>query len=138
MSKKNIMLICVAIAIIIAIVIIIWFASSSKNEESITLTIYDENFDTEKVIQIKNKKQIKELKNIFNNCSLEQDETTPYLAIKNDIKVEVEKDKFFIIQLDLDEYCYYENNETNTALTIKMPDRLFQIVNDNINKNSNG
>ena len=67
---------------------------------------------------------------------LEQDETSKYLGIKNDIKVELEDGKFFMIQANLKDYCYYENEETNQKFTIKMPDGLLQIVNENINKNS--
>ena len=77
-----------------------------------------------------------ELKEIYNNCMLEQDETSKYLGIKNDIKVELEDGKFFMIQANLKDYCYYENEETNQKFTIKMPDGLLQIVNENINKNS--
>ena len=113
--------------------------SKSKNETikgTVKIIQYGENLEETKSIEVKNKQQIKELKEIYNNCMLEQDETSKYLGIKNDIKVELEDGKFFMIQANLKDYCYYENEETNQKFTIKMPDGLLQIVNENINKNS--
>ena len=141
MNKKNIIIICSVIAIIIISIVISFsiLKSKSKNETikgTVKIIQYGENLEETKSIEVKNKQQIKELKEIYNNCMLEQDETSKYLGIKNDIKVELEDGKFFMIQANLKDYCYYENEETNQKFTIKMPDGLLQIVNENINKNS--
>ena len=114
MNKKNIIIICSVIAIIIISIVISFsiLKSKSKNETikgTVKIIQYGENLEETKSIEVKNKQQIKELKEIYNNCMLEQDETSKYLGIKNDIKVELEDGKFFMIQANLKDYCYYEN-----------------------------
>lgn len=139
MNKKNIIIICSIIVIIIISIVILFSISKSKDgttKENVKIIQYGENLEETKSVEIKNKQQIKELKAIYNNCVLDQDETSKYLGIKNDIKVELEDGKFFMIQANLKDYCYYENEEANQKLTIKMPDGLLQIVNENIDKNS--
>ena len=78
---------------------------------------------------------MKEIKEICDNPSLEQDDTTPYLAIRNDVKLDLGNEKFFMIQLDLEEYCYYEDAASNTKLVIKMPEGLLEKVNEILLKN---
>lgn len=142
MSKRNIIFICIAVAVVIVIAFVVYFAvSSNKNDstenvEKITLTKYNDNFEVEKTIEITNKKQLKELKNLCNNPSLEQDDTTPYLAIKNDVKLDLGNGKYIMIQLDLEDYCYYEDSSSNTKLVIKMPDGLLEKVNSIIADNA--
>ena len=123
MNKKNIIIICSVIAIIIISIVISFsiLKSKSKNETikgTVKIIQYGENLEETKSIEVKNKQQIKELKEIYNNCMLEQDETSKYLGIKNDIKVELEDGKFFMIQANLKDYCYYEYEETNQKFTI--------------------
>ncbi len=134
MSKKNIIFICAAVAVIIAIALIVYFVltsnNSANNTDKIVITKYNDNFEVEQTIEITNKKEMKEFKNIYENVSLEQDDTTPYLAIRNDAKVDLGNGKFFMLQLDLNKYCYYENPETNTKLVIKMPAGLLEKVNE--------
>lgn len=140
MSKKNIIFICIAAATVIVVAFVIWLTITIKNNETNTeklmLIQYNDNLDIKKTIEITNKKEIEELKNIYNNVSLEQDEKTSYIAIKNDVKLELNNGNFLIIQLDLEEYCYYENLETNTKLVIKMPNGLLEKVNEILIKNS--
>ena len=141
MNKKNIIIICSVIAIIIISAVVVFAVSKSKSKgespnESIKIIQYGENLEETKIVEIKNKKQKKELKEIYSNCVLDQDETSKYLGIRNDLKVELGEGKFFMIQTNLKDYCYYENGETNQKFIIKMPDGLLQIVNENINKNS--
>lgn len=139
MKKRNIIFICIAILVIIAVALTIYFVvrnnknSNNTATEKIILTKYDNNFEIEKTIEIKNKKQLKELKNICENPSLEQNDETPYLAIKNDVKLDLGDGKFFVIQLNLENYCYYE--DTNTKLVIKMPEGLLEKVNSILNEN---
>ena len=40
-----------------------------------------------------------------------------------------------MIQLDLPEYCYYEDADSNTKLVIKMPEGLLEKVNQILEKN---
>ena len=138
MSKRNIIFICIAVAIVIIIAFTVYFIVAStkySNTDKITLIKYDENFDVEKTIEITNKKQMKEIKELCDNPSLEQDDTTQYLAIRNDAKLDLENEKFFMIQLDLEEYCYYEDASSNTKLVIKMPEGLLEKVNEILSEN---
>ena len=141
MSKRNIIFICIAVAVIIVVAFAVYFIvkavnkSEKPDEGKIIIEKYDENFDIEKTIEITNKKQIKQLKDICENPSLEQDEETPYIAIRNDVKVDLGNGKFLMIQLGLDEYCYYEDANTQTQLVIKMPEGLLEKVNEILSEN---
>lgn len=142
MNKKTIIYIACAIILVIAIALVLYFTVFNKNtnntnsdQNKINIVAYDENFDVAKTIEITNKKQMKEIENICNNPSLEQDDMTPYLAIRNDVKVDLGNDRFFMIQLDLPEYCYYEDAASDTKLVIKMPEGLLDKVNQLISEN---
>ncbi len=141
MSKKNIIFICIAVAVIIVVAFAVYFIIKTVNEsktsddEKIIIEKYDENFNIEKIIEITNKKQIKQLKDMCENPSLEQDDETPYLAIRNDVKIDLGNGKFLMIQLGLDKYCYYEDANTDTQLVIKMPEGLLEKINDILAKN---
>lgn len=132
MNKKAIIYVSCLVALIIIIIFAIYFTTlSNKTEDSnpkIIIEKYDENFGIEKTFQIIDKKQVNEIIKICESPSLEQDDTSPYLAIRNDVKIDLGNDKFFMIQLDLPEYCYYENKDTK--LVIKMPEGLLAKVNE--------
>ena len=141
MSKRNIIFICIAVAVVIVITFAVYFIvtgtknNTTENLDKITLIKYDENFNVEKTIEITNKKQMKEIKELCDNPSLEQDDNTLYRAIRNDLKLDLGNERFFMIQLDLEEYCYYEDASSNTKLVIKMPEGLLEKVNGILLKN---
>lgn len=136
MKKKTIIYIACAIAVALIVAFTIYFIATVnkgrnvENSIKIVITKYDENFEVEKEIELTDKKQIKEMNKICENPSLEQDDTSPYLAIRNDIKLDLGNGNFFMIQEDLNEYCYYEDASSNTKLVIKMPEGLLEKVND--------
>lgn len=141
MNKKTIIYIVCAVVLVIAIALILYLTVFNKNtnntnvaQNKINIVVYDENFDVAKTIEITNRKQRKELEKICDNPSLEQDNLTPYLAIRNDVKVELGNSRFFMIQLDLPEYCYYEDINSDTKLVIKMPEGLLDKVNELISE----
>lgn len=141
MNKRTIIYIACALAIVLIIVFAIYFAvtsnksENSNSEQKIIIEKYDENFEIEKAIEITDKKQIKEINKICESPSLEQDDTSAYLAIKNDVKLDLGNKKFFMLQLDLTEYCYYEDATSNTKLVIKMPEGLLEMVNEILKQN---
>ena len=136
MKKRTIIYIACAVAIAIIIAFAIYIAITTNKSENtgvqqkIVITKYNDNFEAEKTVEITDKKQIKEINKICENPSLEQDDTSPYLAIRNDIKVDLGNGKFFMIQEDLNEYCYYEDANSNTKLVIKMPEGLLEKANE--------
>lgn len=136
MKKRTIIYIACAAAIALIIAFAVYFAinankyGNTENEQKVVITKYNDNFEVEKTVEITDKKQIKEISQICENPSLEQDDTSPYLAIKNDIKVDLGNGKFFMIQEDLNEYCYYEDANSNIRLVIKMPENLLGIINN--------
>lgn len=141
MNKKTVVYIACAVVLVIAIALILYFTVFNKNvsnpnedQNKINIIIYDENFDVAKTIEITNKKQRKEIEKICDNPSLEQDEDSPYLAIKNDLKIDFDNGRFFMIQLNLPEYCYYEDANSDTKLVIKMPEGLLDKVNELISE----
>lgn len=141
MNKKTIIYIACGVAIALIIAISIYFilvsnkSESGKTEQKITLTKYDENFDVAKTIEITNKKQMKEIEKICDNSSLEQDEEHQNYGIKNDVKLDLGNNRFFMIQLDILEYCYYEDAASGTKLIIKMPEGLLDKVNQLVSEN---
>lgn len=139
MSKRNIIFICVAVAVVIAIALIIYFvvANKSNNTSDDTKIIIEkyENSELAKTIEITDKKTMNELNTICNNISLEQDENTESLAIRNDVKLDLRNGKIFFIQLDLPEYCYMEDSSSNTKLVIKTPAGLLDSINSILNEN---
>jgi len=136
MKRRTIIYIACGVAIALIIAFAVYFAIKSnksgntESEHKIVITKYDDNFEIEKTVEIADKKQIKEINGICENPSLEQDDTSPYLAIRNDIKLVLGNGKFFMIQADLNEYCYYEDANSNVRLVIKMPQGLLDKVND--------
>lgn len=141
MNKKTVVYIACAVVLVIAIALILYFTVFNKNisntnedQNKISIIKYDENFDVAKTIEITNKKQRKEIEKICDNPSLEQDEESPYLAIKNDLKIDFGNGRFFMIQLNLPEYCYYEDASSETKLVIKMPEGLLDKVNELISE----
>ncbi len=148
MSKRKIIIICSIVAVIIVVAVAVFFITKAvvnnsnnsgakaqnetKNEdvEKIIIEIYDDDFNVERTIEITNKKQIKELKSVCENPSLEQDDMTPYLVVENDIKLDLTNGVYYIFQSDLKDYCFYNNDNTNTKLTIKMPEGLLEKVNE--------
>ncbi len=141
MKKRTIIYIACIAAVSLIIAFTVYFvikANKSENpnaEQKIIITKYDSNFEVEKTVEITDKKQIKEINKICENPSLEQDDTSTYLAIRNDIKVDLVNGKFFMIQADLNEYCYYEDVNSNTKLVIKMPEGLLEKVNNLLAEN---
>lgn len=140
MNKRTIIYICCAIAVVLVIAFAIYFIvtankSENTNEEKITIIQYGEDLNVAKTIDITNKKQLKQLKNICQNPSLEQNEETSQIGIKNDVKVDLNNGVFFMIQLNYDKYCYYEDTNTGTQLIIKMPEGLLETVNEILSEN---
>lgn len=139
MSKRNIIFICVAVAVVIAIALIIYFvvANKSNNTSDDTKIIIEkyENSELAKTIEITDKKTMNELNTICNSISLEQDENTESLAIRNDVKLDLRNGKIFFIQLDLPDYCYMEDSSSNTKLVIKTPAGLLDSINSILNEN---
>lgn len=135
MNKKTIIYIASAVGVVLIIAFAIYFVVKTNNsgnldsEQKIIITKYDDNFEVEETIEITNKKQIKEINKICEKPSLEQDDTSTYLAIRNDVKLDLGNEKFFMLQLDIPEYCYYEDANSNTKLVIKMPEGLLEKVN---------
>ena len=135
MNKKNIIIIsCAVIAVAVIIAIILVLALSSK-KGNVKIEVYDANFQLSKTIELKKSKQIKELEEICNNVSTEQDDLTPYLGIRNDIKLIFENGTYFILQKDLKEYCYYVNSKENIESAIKMPEGLYDVIKNIIDQN---
>lgn len=146
MSKRNIIFICIAIAVVIIIAFIIYFIVINNNDnsdseqniyntEKVIITKYDDNLEVEQTVEITKNSKIRELKEICDNVSLEQDDITSQLVIKKDIKVDLNNGTFFMIQSDLEDYCYIENSNSNLSLTIKMPEGLFSYVNTILQEN---
>lgn len=140
MNKKTIIYIACVIALLLVIVFVIYFAISSNktnipNRAVIKLERFDEDYNLERTIEIKKKKQIDEIKEICNNLSLEQYEELQNFGISNDVKLDLGDGKFLMIQLDLPEYCYYEDEASGTKLVIKMPEGLLEKVNQILEKN---
>ena len=136
MKKRTIIYIACTVTIALIIAFAVYFivkankSETTKGEQKIVITKFDDDFEAEKTIEITAKKQIKEINKICENPSLEQDERSPYLAIRNDIKLDLGNGAFFMIQEDLNEYCYYDNANSNTKLVIKMPEGLVEKVNE--------
>ena len=134
MKKRTIIYIACAVAVALIIAFAVYFiintnkSVNTESEQKIVITKYSDNFEVEKTIEITDKKQIEEINKICENPSLEQDDTTPYLAIRNDIKIDLGNGKFFMIQEDLNEYCYYEDASSDTKLVIKMPEGLLDMI----------
>lgn len=138
MKKRTIIYIAcgVAIALIIAFAVYFIVKSNKSNnlntEQKIVITTYKENFEIEKTIEITDKAEIKEINKICKNLSLEQDKQ---YAIRNDIKIDLGNGKFFVVQEDLTEYCYYEDTNSDIKLVIKMPQELLEKINNLLAEN---
>ena len=135
MNKKTIIYIACVVAVVLIIAFAVYFAvtanksGNSNSETKIVVEKYNENLEIEKTIETTDKTQIKEINKMLENSLLEKDDTIQNIAIKEDIKLDLENGKYLIIQLDLEEYCYYEDTSSNTKIVIKMPEGLLEKVN---------
>ncbi len=133
MSKKNIIIISsVAAFLIIAIVITLILV---LNKKTIKIEKYNDDFEVDKTIELKDKKTVRKLYKIAKEKNLTTENVSQDMGIKNDIKVIFEDGRFFIMQFDLDNYCYYENPNTDTKIFVNMPEELLNIVTNLLEEN---
>lgn len=144
MKKKLIVYISCGVALAIILAISLFFIIKSNNStgskeiygtDRVIIEKYQED-GTTKTIEITKSSEIKKLTKICDNVSLEQDETSKYLAIRNDVKVDLNNGVIFFIQLDLEDYCYIENSESSIKSVIKMPTGLLDYVKDVLKENN--
>lgn len=138
MNKKVIIYISCGIVIALILGISIYFILRNNfsnvldnvyNTKKVVVEKYEDD-GTTKAIEITKTNEIKKLTEICNNISLEQDDTSAHLAIKNDVKIDLNNGIIFFIQLDLDDYCYMENENSNINAVIKMPEGLLGYINE--------
>ena len=98
MKKNTIIYVVAGVVALIIIVLSICLAVSNNSNKSnnryatknIKIEKYNESGEVEKVVEIKKRKDINELLEICKNISLEQDETSKYLGIKTDVKIDLQ------------------------------------------------
>ena len=122
MNKKTIIIIsCIAVVVIALIVILILIKTKTK---TILLIKYNDDFQVTKTLEIKNKK-------LYKACAesaLIKDGVSQYLALEIDYKLDMQDGRYFSIQEDLNEYCYYENTKTGNKMNVKMPEGLLDYI----------
>lgn len=138
MSKKNIILIiCIAIAIAIvicALLMVLLPKNSGKQSGTVVMKIikYDENMEIKKEIDVTRDEEVKQLMEACNEERLDKGEVAQNLAIRNDIKVDLLNGTYFMIQQDVEDYCFYKNTNTNKKMIVKMPAGLIEYIDSNL------
>ena len=141
MKKRTIIYISCVVAVALIIAFAVYFiirANKSENqnvEQKIVIEKFNEDLEVEKTIETLDKTKIEEINKMLENSLSEQDNTIQNIWIKEDIKLDLGNEKHLIIQLDLEEYCYYEDANSNTKLVIKMPEGLLEKVNNILAEN---
>ena len=138
MKKNTIIYVVAGVVALIIIVISICLAVSNNSNKSnnryatknIKIEKYNESGEVEKVVEIKKRKDINELLEICKNISLEQDETSKYLGIKTDVKIDLQNGVELYLQNEIKDYCFYKTDDVNC--TIKMPEGLLDYVNNKL------
>lgn len=141
MKKKLIIYTALAVTLIAVIILTIFFITKPKksNEtnfitDKITISKY-EGYKITDTIEITDNEKLNNFTKIYNTINLEEDDQSIInLAIKNDIKVDLNNGIHFFIQLDLESYCYFEND--NSKRIIKMPDGLMDFVKSALSENN--
>lgn len=146
MNKKLVIYISCGILVAVIIGVALYFIITNNDNNKVNSDIeYDtkkviiekyENYETIKTTEVTKKKQVKELIQICDNVSLEQDEYTKELAIKKDIKIDLNNGVLFYIQLELTDYCYIEDTNSNIKAVIKMPEGLYEYVQGILQENN--
>ena len=139
MNKKTIIFISIAVGAVILIAIASFlifslFFNTNKDYKTKKATIetYDYNFELENTIEITDKNELKQLNKILNTISLDNDVVTEPIAIRNDIKLDLNNGVIFFIQKDNEEYCYIENSNKDVKQIIKFPNELMEYVKSKI------
>ena len=134
MKKNTIIYVVVGVVALIIIALSIYLAVSNNSKsnnrystKNIKIEKYNESGEVEKVVEIKKRKDINELLEICKNISLEQDETSKYLGIKTDVKIDLQNGVELYLQNEIKDYCFYKTDDVNC--TIKMPEGLLDYVN---------
>lgn len=137
MKKNTIIYVVAGVVALIIIVLSICLAVSNNDKsnnryatKNIKIEKYNENGEVEKVVEIKKRKDINELLEICKNISLEQDETSKYLGIKTDVKIDLQNGVELYLQNEIKDYCFYKTDDVNC--TIKMPEGLLDYVNNKL------
>ena len=137
MKKNTIIYVVAGVVALIIIALSIYLAvsnNSKSNNRYVTKNIkiekYNESGEAEEVVEIKKRKDINELLEICKNISLEQDETSKYLGIKTDVKIDLQNGVELYLQNEIKDYCFYKTDDVNC--TIKMPEGLLDYVNNKL------
>lgn len=138
MKKNTIIYVVAGVVALIIILLSICLAVSNNSSKSnnryatknIKIEKYNESGEVEKVVEIKKRKDINELLEICKNISLEQDETSKYLGIKTDVKIDLQNGVELYLQNEIKDYCFYKTDDVNC--TIKMPEGLLDYVNNKL------
>ncbi|MBO4815867.1 MAG: hypothetical protein J5507_02850 [Clostridia bacterium] len=134
MSKKNIIIIsCIAALVIIAIVVTLILVLSDK--KTVKIEEYNENSEVAKTIELNDKKTVKKLYKMANENTLNTENVPENLGIRNDVKISFNDGRFFMLQFNLEEYCYYENPNTDKKIIVNMPEGLLDTVNNLLEQN---
>ena len=137
MKKNTIIYIIAGIIAVIIIALSIYFVVSNNSKsnnryatKNIKIERYNENGEVEKTVELKKRKDINELLDICKNISLEQDETSKYLGIKTDVRIDLQNGVELYLQNEIKDYCFYKTDDVKC--TIKMPEGLLDYVNSKL------
>ena len=118
MKKNTIIYVVVGVVALIIIALSIYLAVSNNSKsnnryatKNIKIEKYNESGEVEKVVEIKKRK----------------DETSKYLGIKTDVKIDLQNGVELYLQNEIKDYCFYKTDDVNC--TIKMPEGLLDYVN---------
>lgn len=142
MKKKLIIYTALVVTLIAVIILTIFFINKPKksNEtnlitDKITISKYD-GYKVVQTIDITDSQRLNDFNKIYESIALGDASSIINLAIKNDVKVDLNNGTHFFIQLDLESYCYFENDNDNTKQIIKMPDGLMDFVESTLAENN--
>lgn len=134
MNKKNIIIIsCITAVVVIAIVVTLILVLSDK--KTVKIEEYNDNIEISKTIELKDKKTVKKLYKMANENTLNTENVPENLGIRNDVKVSFNDGSFFMVQFNLEEYCYYENPNTDKKIIVNMPEGLLDTITNLLEEN---
>ncbi len=128
MNKKNIIIIsCIVAALIIIAIVLILLISNKKRAK---IEVYDYKFNLEKTVEVKDKKIIKQLEEMFEQGAKNKIDDIQNEAIRNEIKIFLNDGKYFVLSLNYKNYCYIADPKENMEMIIPMPKDLPELVSD--------
>ena len=131
--KKSILILCSIFIVITAIAVLVVVKISKNDYHDIAIVQYQPGTLNEiKRINIESEKDVKQITKYLNKIESSKNKEDVKLLFINEIAIKYDGSKTVFIQSSEEQYCEFNDAESNTYRTVKMPSGLYKWVMEKI------